>query len=81
MMAWQLQSAKQHFSELVDRAMREGPQFVTKHGRDAVVIVSVDEYRRLKGEEPSLLEFIRSAPSFDTLELERAPDRGREVDL
>lgn len=79
-MAWQLQEAKQRFSELVARARREGPQRVTKHGRDAVVVVAAEEYDRLAG-EPDLLAFIRSAPDFDLLELERAADRGRELDL
>ena len=80
-MAWQLQAAKQHFSELVERARNEGPQIVTKHGKDAVVVVSAEEYRRLSGGEPSLVEFIRSAPDFDLLELGRASDRGRDVEL
>lgn len=80
-MAWQLQEAKQRFSELVARARSEGPQRVTKHGRDAVVVVAAEEYDRLAGEEPDLLAFIRSAPDFGLLELERARDRGRELDL
>ncbi len=80
-MAWQLQSAKQHFSELVERARRDGPQVVTKHGRDAVVVVSAEEYRRLSGGGASLVEFIRSAPDFDALQLNRAEDRGRDVEL
>jgi antitoxin Phd len=80
-MAWQLQAAKQQFSELVERARREGPQVVTKHGKEAVVVVSAEEYRRLRGSGPSLVEFIRTAPDFDQLELDRAPDRGRDVEL
>jgi prevent-host-death family protein len=79
--AWQLQTAKQHFSELVERARREGPQVVTKHGKDAVVIVSAEEYQRLRGNGPNLVEFIRSAPDFDLLDLQRTGDRGRDVDL
>jgi len=79
--AWQLQAAKQHFSELVERARRDGPQVVTKHGKDAVVVVSAEEYRRLRSGGPSLVEFIRSAPDFDALNLDRAQDRGRDVDL
>lgn len=77
-MAWQLQAAKQRFSELVERAQHEGPQFVTKHGREAVVVVSAEEYRRLKGSDDNLVEFLRSAPDFDLLDLRRATDRGRE---
>lgn len=80
-LAWQLQAAKQHFSELVERARRDGPQVVTKHGKDAVVVVSAEEYRRLSGNQPSLVEFIRSAPDFDLLDLRRADDRGRDVEL
>jgi prevent-host-death family protein len=81
LVVWQLQTAKQHFSELVERARRDGPQVVTKHGKEAVVVVSVEEFRRLRGSEPSLIEFIRSAPDFDELDLDRAPDRGRPVEL
>jgi antitoxin Phd len=80
-LAWQLQAAKHHFSELVERARHDGPQVVTKHGRDAVVVVSAEEYRRLRGDTPSLVEFIRSAPDFDLLDLGRARDRGRDVEL
>jgi antitoxin Phd len=80
-MAWQLQVAKQHFSELVERARGEGPQVVTKHGKEAVVVVSAEEYRRLRREGPSLVEFIRSAPDFELLELDRPKDRGRDVEL
>lgn len=80
-MAWQLQTAKQRFSELVERAQREGPQVVTKHGREAVVVVSAEEYRRLKGSNDNLVEFLRSAPDFDLLDLRRASDRGREPAL
>jgi prevent-host-death family protein len=79
--AWQLQAAKQRFSELVERAQREGPQVVTKHGREAVVVVSAEEYRRLKGPDGNLVEFLRSAPDFDLLDLRRASDRGREPAL
>lgn len=80
-MAWQLQTAKQHFSELVERARTEGPQVVTKHGKDAVVVVSAEDYQRLMGSEPSLVEFIRSAPDFELLDLRRASDTGRDVAL
>jgi prevent-host-death family protein len=79
--AWQLQEAKQHFSELVERARTEGPQVVTKHGKEAVVVVSVEEYRRTRRAEPRLVEFLRKAPDLDVLEIERADDEGRGVDL
>ena len=80
-MAWQLQAAKQHFSEVVELAQREGPQVVTKHGKDAVVVVSAEEYKRLRADGPNLLDFIRAAPDFDQLELDRQRDLTRDVDL
>ncbi len=46
---WRLQDAKARFSEVVRRARGEGPQHVTVHGREQVVIISADEFRRLKG--------------------------------
>ncbi|MFI9842690.1 type II toxin-antitoxin system Phd/YefM family antitoxin [Nonomuraea sp. NPDC051941] len=46
---WQLQEAKQHLSEVVRKAHDEAPQIVTKHGMDVVVILDMEEYRRLKG--------------------------------
>jgi antitoxin Phd len=80
-MAWQLQAAKQRFSELVERARREGPQIVTKHGKETVVVVSIEEYRRMRRHDPGLVEFIRSAPDFDQLRIDRADDGGRDVAL
>ena len=47
---WVLQDAKARFSELVRRVRSEGPQHVTVHGRDEVVVISAEEFRRLKGD-------------------------------
>ncbi|HVO45409.1 MAG TPA: type II toxin-antitoxin system Phd/YefM family antitoxin [Steroidobacteraceae bacterium] len=47
---WVLQEAKARFSELVRKVHSDGPQHVTVHGRDEVVVVAADEYRRLKGQ-------------------------------
>jgi prevent-host-death family protein len=46
---WALQDAKARFSELVRRVRSEGPQHVTVHGREEVVVLSAEEFRRLKG--------------------------------
>jgi prevent-host-death family protein len=46
---WPLQDAKARFSELVRRAQQEGPQHVTVHGRDSVVVVSEEDFRALSG--------------------------------
>lgn len=47
-MTWALAKAKDNFSEVVDRALREGPQYVTRHGKDCVVILSREEFDRLE---------------------------------
>jgi antitoxin Phd len=78
MVAWKLKAAKQRFSELVKRAQREGPQVVTKHSREAVVVISAEEYRLLTGADDNLIEFLRSAPDFDLLDLRRAVNDGGE---
>ena len=80
-MAWQVQTAKQRFSELVERAVTEGPQVVTKHGRETVVVLDIDEYRRLTAPRLNFKEFLLTMPRIDDLELERAEDMGREIDL
>jgi prevent-host-death family protein len=54
---WQLQEAKNQFSLLVDKALSEGPQTVTRHGRPAVVVVSIADYqKRSRPRRKSLLE-------------------------
>ena len=80
-MTWQVQTAKQRFSELVARAVNEGPQIVTKHGRETVVVIDIEEYRRLRGEPMDFKEFLLSIPKGDDLEIERSKDMGREIDL
>ena len=72
--AWRLQDAKAQFSEVVRRATRDGPQHVTVHGRDAVVVVGADEFRRLKGARSgqSLVDALQASP-FPEISLE--PDR------
>lgn len=61
---WRLQDAKARFSELVRRAHSDGPQLVTLHGRDAVVVVDANEFSRLKGARTgeSLIEALQASP-------------------
>jgi len=79
-MIWQLQEAKQKLSQLVRRALEEGPQTITRHGEEAVVVISASEFRRLNGTS-DFKEFLLSGPSFDDLELERPRELPREIDL
>jgi len=80
-MRWQLQEAKQRFSEVVRQAENAGPQVVTRHGEDVAVIVAADEYRRLTGGGGDFKAFLRAAPDLDELEIERSPDLARRVQL
>src|SRR5262245_45107348 len=61
---WMLQDAKARFSELVRRAHSEGPQHVTVHGRDEVVVISAGEFRRLMGDRTGqlLVDLMRDSP-------------------
>ena len=79
-MAWQLQEAKAKFSELVQRTLDEGPQTVTRHGRDVVVMVSVEEFRLMQKRQIDFKEFLALAP-LEGVDLERDRDYGRDVDL
>ena len=80
-MSWQVQTAKQRFSELVERAVAEGPQIVTKHGRETVVVLEIGEYRRLLGVPMDFKEFLLSIPKGDELEIERSKDLPHEIEL
>lgn len=79
MNTWQLQEAKSKFSAMIAKALTEGPQFVTKRGKPAVVILSVKEYERFISPRKSFKEFLFSANLSD-IELERrqGTDRGEE---
>ena len=61
---WRLQDAKARFSELVRLAHSDGPQHVTLHGRDAVVVIDADEFRHLKGERTGqlLIDALQASP-------------------
>jgi len=79
-MPWALQDAKNRFSEVVDRAVREGPQTVTRRGRKVVVVLSVDDYRKATARQGDLVQFLRASPLKGAdLDLERIRDYGREV--
>ncbi|HYN28121.1 MAG TPA: type II toxin-antitoxin system Phd/YefM family antitoxin, partial [Burkholderiales bacterium] len=82
MIKWQLQDAKNRFSELVRKAREEGPQVITLHGRDAVVVVSANEYRKLSRPRGNLVDFFRKSPLVGAeLDLVRSRDTGRRIEL
>lgn len=81
-MVWTLQDAKNKFSEVVERARHEGPQRVQRHGKDAVYVVSSEEWSRMQGSKQSLADFLLSSPlASSELLLDRDKSPVREVDL
>jgi antitoxin Phd len=79
---WQLQEAKNKFSNLVDRAQNEGPQLVTKHGKETVVVLSVEDYQKITKPKSNLLSFLQSSPlSGTSLDIQRDKSTSREIEL
>jgi antitoxin Phd len=81
---WQLQAAKARFSELFRRARSEGPQYVTRQGKEAVVVLPAEEFERLKRRKrkTNLVQLLAESPLVGSgIDLERKPDFGRKVKL
>lgn len=82
---WQVQTAKARFSEVLRRARAEGPQIVTKQGKEDVVILPMEQYRKLtrrSQRSTSLVQFFAQSPLAGIdLNLERERDYGREIEL
>ena len=79
---WQLQDAKSKFSQLVENAMQDEPQFVTKHGHKAVVVLSIENYEKITKPKNSLVSFLRSSPLVGAeLDLSRTKDFPRDMEL
>jgi prevent-host-death family protein len=82
---WQLQTAKAKFSEVFRLARTEGPQRITRQGKEGVVMISDEQYHRLmvKSHQPeSIVQFFRESPLVGVdLDLERDKDTGRDAGL
>jgi prevent-host-death family protein len=79
---WLLQDAKARFSELVRKVRSEGPQHVTVHGRDEVVVIAAEDFRRLRGSitGKALIEAVQASPHRDIdIEPRRIPLPVRDV--
>jgi antitoxin Phd len=79
---WQLQDAKARLSEVVKKAAQEGPQHITLHGQPAAVVLSEEDYQRLRKRPKRFLDFIRNSP-LRGVELDLTRDRSvpRKVSL
>ena len=86
---WQIQEAKQRFSEMIRAATSEGPQVITRHGEDVAVVVDIGGYRKLTRPQVDLAGILLGGPKLDDgtadvfaeIEAERKADFGRVVDL
>jgi len=79
---WKLQDAKAQFSKIVNDALKNGPQYVTRRGTKAVVVVSAQEYEQLLSDKPSFKEFLLNCPKIDQdFEFERQQDFPRSIEL
>jgi len=82
---WQLQTAKAKFSQVFRLARTEGPQRITRQGKEGVVMISDEQYHRLtaKSHRPkSIVQFFRESPLVGLeLDLERDKDSGRDIEL
>lgn len=83
--SWQLQTAKARFSEVFQLARTEGPQLITRQGRDGVIMLPVEQYEQLvaRSHQPvSLLEFFQQSPLYGLeLNLERNREQDRDIEL
>jgi prevent-host-death family protein len=80
--SWQLQDAKNRFSEVVDEAIRNGPQIITRRGTEAALVVSSKDWARLAVRRSPLIEMLRRAPRAPGgLDVTRSKDTGRDVKL
>jgi antitoxin Phd len=78
---WQLQDAKNKLSEVISRALTQGPQLITKHGEKTVVVVSYAEYEKLRKSQNKLSEFFRASPlaGIDLARDKSLPREGLEL--
>ena len=79
---WQLQEAKNKFSNLVEKAQHEGPQIVTKHGKESVVVISAEQYQEMCQPKSDLVDFMQTSPLAKvTIDFKRDKSLARETEL
>ena len=79
---WQIKDARANFSTLVDKAMSDGPQIVTRNGKKAVVVMSIDEWMRRERRGGDRVDFFANSPLHEeNVEIERQRDYPREIEF
>ena len=59
---WQLQEAKNKLSKVVDDAISQGPQVITRHGVEVVIVIAYEQYRKMTASEQKLSDYFRNSP-------------------
>ena len=79
---WQLQDAKNKFSQVVDIALSQGTQIVTKYGKNAVVVMPFEEYKRLTQKKENLADFLSNSPfAGSELAIDRDKSLPRNIEI
>ena len=81
--SWQLQEAKNKFSRVVEDAVNDGPQIITKHGVEVAIVISFAEYQKMVAARGKLSTFFRDSPLVG-IELDLSRDKSnarKEFDL
>lgn len=81
MATWQVQAAKSKLSELIELAGTEGPQTITRHGSERVVVLSVKDYQALLAHKPDFKSHLLGGPKVEHFSISRERDTGRSVKL
>jgi len=80
--SWQLQEAKNSLSKVVDKALSEGHQIITRHGEPVVVVIAAEEFRKMRGPKTKLSAFLARSPLREvSLDLRRRKDFPRKTAL
>lgn len=79
---WTVSDAKARLSEVLDKARTEGPQIITRNGKEAAVVVGIEEWERKTKRKGTLADFLLASPLRGSdIDLERLPDQPRDIDL
>ena len=79
---WKLQDARSQFSKVVEKALKSGPQYITRRGIKTVVIVSIRDYDALTSQKPTFKEFLLGCPKIDEhFDIDRQKDYPRSIEL
>lgn len=81
MQSWQIQEAKSHFSQVIDLAITQGAQLVTRRGNEVAVVLSLKDYELISGKKNNLLNTLLNAPKGEELNISRSNESIRELPL